>query len=85
MWRSSSNSVIPFAYHDQDVRVHLADDGAPRWVARDVCAVLGLVGGSGQLHKYLAKLGEDEKKKILLGDLLHQRPMNPANLHFAPR
>jgi prophage antirepressor-like protein len=34
--------LIPFLFGDHPVRIHLDDDDQPWWVAKDVCAVLGL-------------------------------------------
>lgn len=49
--------ITPFAYNDQQVRIIAGPDGQPRFVAQDVCDVLGI----GNSRDALSRLDEDEK------------------------
>lgn len=51
------NELIPFAYEGSSVRVLRGEDGNARFVAKDVCAALGL----SNPRSSLALLDEDEK------------------------
>lgn len=51
------NAPEVFDFRGNDVRVVLADDGEPRWVAADVASVLGL----GRTHDMVRALDSDER------------------------
>lgn len=50
-------NIQPFDFKGHEVRVALADDGEPRWVAADVAEILGL----GRTHDMVRTLDEDER------------------------
>jgi prophage antirepressor-like protein len=50
-----------FAFNDRLVRT-TTKDGEPRWIARDVCAILGL----GNVTEALRNLDEDERDSVIL-------------------
>lgn len=49
--------ITPFTYGDHQVRVLAGADGQPRFVAQDVCDVLGIINS----RDALSRLDEDEK------------------------
>ena len=49
--------VIPFQYDDRQIRVVMDTDGAPWWVAKDVCEILGI----RDHHQAIEILDEDER------------------------
>lgn len=51
------NQLVPFAFGDNMVHVHMDENGNPWFVAKDVCRVLGL----GNVTEALRNLDEDEK------------------------
>ena len=53
------NNLINFDYQDQPVRVVTDETGAPWWVARDVCEILGIKDAN------VATKGLDEDEKLL--------------------
>jgi hypothetical protein len=53
------NNLINFDYQDQPVRVVTDEIGAPWWVARDVCEILGIKDAN------VATKGLDEDEKLL--------------------
>jgi anti-repressor protein len=55
--------LIPFTYESTDLRV-VAVNGAPWFVAKDVCNILGL----GNVGQALIGLDDDEKSSIIISD-----------------
>mgnify|MGYP000035947298 FL=1 len=51
------NALVPFAFGDNMVRVHMDENGNPWWVAKDVCRVLEL----GNVTEATRNLDDDEK------------------------
>ena len=51
------SSITPFTYNDHQVRVLAGADGQPRFVAQDVCDILGITNS----RDALSRLDEDEK------------------------
>jgi prophage antirepressor-like protein len=51
------NELIPLQYKGNNVRMVMGEDGAPWWVAKDVCDVLGI----GNSSMTLERLDDDEK------------------------
>ena len=58
----SGKNVQVFAFEQQEVRI-VEQDGAPWWVAKDVCDVLDLTNPSAALES----LEDDERAKFNLG------------------
>ena len=54
---TTTTDMTPFAYDGHQVRVTTGPDGEPRFVAQDVCDVLGIANG----RDALSRLDEDEK------------------------
>lgn len=57
MTATTTTDMTPFAYDGHQVRVTTGPDGEPRFVAQDVCDVLGIANG----RDALSRLDEDEK------------------------
>ncbi|MFR0558256.1 BRO family protein [Pseudoscardovia radai] len=71
----ASDNVSSFTFTDEDgvtmpVRVLTDEDGEPWFVAKDVCAILGL----GNSRQAVASLDEDEKNTVIISDGI---PGNP--------
>lgn len=54
------NAIIPFIYEDKPVRVALDENNEPWWVAKDVCAILGL----SNVTMAIDSLDTDERKTV---------------------
>lgn len=61
------NPLTTFDFNSNSIRV-VTLDGAPWFVAADVCRVLGLTMASGT-HRYLGKLAKDEKRILTSADV----------------
>lgn len=73
------NEVVPFGYDDQLVRTVLIDN-TPWFVAKDVCAALGL----SDVNKTVSKLDDDEKlirKLFVSGQDRHVIIINESGLY----
>lgn len=73
------NEIVPFGYDDQLVRTVLIDD-TPWFVAKDVCAALGL----SDVNKTVSKLDDDEKlirKLFVAGQDRHVIIINESGLY----
>lgn len=58
------NQAVPYLFKDQPVRVMVGQDGEPWFIAKDVCAVLGIVNGRDALRA----LDEDERNTVVIAD-----------------
>lgn len=54
------DAIIPFAFDDSLVRIHNDEDGKPWFVAKDVCAILGIQNPSDTVSKVL----DDDERGI---------------------
>ena len=52
-----NTSMMPFQFRQHEVRVFMALDGEPNWIAKDVCNVLSI----NRHRDALARLDEDQK------------------------
>lgn len=68
---NASQRITPFDFRGHQVRVITGDDGEPRFVLNDLCAVLNL----GSPHKVAARIDEDARTQIPVTDSLgrHQQ------------
>lgn len=60
------SQLIPFQFHDHNLRTQLSADGKPWWVAKDVCDILEL----GNVTRSISRLDEDEVTLMKLVDSL---------------
>lgn len=58
------NNIIPFEYESKSVRVVTDNDGAPWWIASDVCAVLDLSNPTEAIRG----LDDDEKSTLRISE-----------------
>ena len=70
------NNLINFDYQDQPVRVVTDETGAPWWVARDVCEILGYSKYRDVISK---TLDEDERVSIPVDTLGGNQEMAAIN------
>ena len=68
----TQQSIMPFIYGEQEIRVVTDKQGNPWWVAKDICDVLGIVNPTQAVQQ----LDDDERAMKNIG---HQRirPLHP--------
>ncbi|WP_308663027.1 BRO family protein [uncultured Actinobaculum sp.] len=71
------NQVIPFTYEGTSVRTVTTEDGAPWFIAKDVCDILELTNTTVALEG----LEEDERAKYYLGRQGSANVVNEAGLY----
>lgn len=72
---TGKNEITQFTFPvtSQTIRVVIGKDGEPRWVAKDVCEVLGIDNS----RQALSRLDDEEKDDVILNDAIG-RPQNTA-------
>jgi len=55
------NNVIPFNYHEKEIRTIKDESGNLWWVAKDVCTILGFADHNSAVRNHL----DDDEKGVL--------------------
>ena len=74
---NNNNFIIPFNYHEKEIRIIKDENSNPWWVAKDVCDVLGIINTSQAVQQ----LDDDERAMQSIGRQGEANTINEPGLY----